>query len=494
MGIRNIGRRRFLMGASTAGVAAVGLPLFDALLNGNGNAFAQTGDPLPRRVGCWFWGNGLRPEHFFPAGAEYNEIAVGERGTVNPWDPAGKQHTKPLADAGLQRYLSLVTGTVVAARPEQAHHDGKNAVLTGSYEWFEGDPDRGYAGPITPSFDQVAANYFEGQTPFKSLVLGVQEGAANNEPGNAGHFTSSTGRNAFIRPEYSPLALYTRLFLDGSGADPGGDEEAAARLLMARRSILDAVMDDVNKLNADLGARDKMCLDQHLTTIRQLEQRLGDGLDGSCSAGGPPNDWPTVDGMQRLRDRSKSMSDVLALALACDMTRAFSYQFTVFQTGHDFAQEPELNGTVPTVDPDQQLELETSFHEAAHFEEFQDAVRIVTNFTFDNLAYTLSKLAEIPEGEGTVLSNSAIVATSEHTEPMSHNTRDIPLIIAGLAGGNLKGELWYHGDDEKCAKAGLTVLRASGVEIERFGTDFENPDTRDRNDPSTTETFTALEG
>jgi len=206
----------------------------------------------------------------------------------------------------------------------------------------------------------------------------------------------------------------------------------------------------------------------------------------------PPGAFPTVEGQQRLRDRSTAMSDVLALALACDMTRAFSYQFTVFQTGHDFAQEPELNGSLDSVDPDQQLTIDTSFHEAAHFERYQDDVRIVTNFTFDNLAYTLRRLAEIPEGDGTVLSNCAIMATSEHTEPMSHSTSDIPMIFAGTAGGRLRGGRWYHGREEKIAKAGLTLLRAAGVEIDRFGTPFANAGSPD-NDPSTTETFSKLE-
>ncbi len=483
-----ISRRHLLRGMSTFGGVAVGLPILDAMLDNNGTALAS-GDALPVRVGVWFWGNGLRPEHFFPDGVVDEVRAAGNPGELKAWDPSGKEHTKPLADRGVADQVSLVTGTTVQAFPEQAHHDGKNAVLTGSYEWFEGEADLGYAGPVSPSFDQVAANAFEGLTPFKSLTLGVQEGAANNEPGNSGHFTSSTGPNTYISPEYSPVALFERLFMD-AGSQPDGPD--AMRLIEARRSILDAVMGDIEALNQNLGAKDKMSLDQHLTALRQLEMRLGAGF-GSCPIPSePPPDFPTVGGRQELRGRAESMNQVLALALACDMTRAFSYQFTVFQTGHDFSQEPELNGTVPSTDPDQQVSEETSFHEAAHFPEFQDNVRIVTNFTFDNFARLLELLAAIPEGDGTVLSNSAIVATSEHTEPMSHSTADMPLVIGGTACGKLKGGSWYHGNDEKISKAGLTVLRAAGVEVERFGMPFANTDGAS-SDPSTTETFTELE-
>lgn len=488
-GRRRIGRRHLLRGMSSCGAVAIGLPLLDVMLGEHGRAMAD-GSPLPCRVGVWFFGNGLRPEHFFPDGVVDEVRAAGTPGMLSPWDPAGRQHTAPLAERGLSDYVSLVTGTTVQAEPEQAHHDGKNAVLTGSYEWYEGAPELGYAGPVTPSFDQIAANFFEGLTPFKSLAIGVQQGAANNEPGNSGHFTSSTGPGAYLAPEYSPAALFERLFMDFTL--PGNDPDAM-RLISARRSILDAVMDDLETLNRDLGAKDKLCLDQHLTAIRQLEMRLAQGGTLECAVPEmAPPDHPTVGGIQHLRPRSESMSQILALALACDMTRAFSYQFTVFQTGHDFSQEPELNGTVPSTDPDMQLDIDASFHEAAHFEDFQDNVRIVTNFTFDNFARTLELLAAVPEGDGTLLDNCAILATSEHTEPMSHSTADMPLVIAGRAGGNLQGGVWYHGSDEKVSKAGLTLLRASGVDVDRFGTPFDNVEGAG-SDPSTTETFTELE-
>lgn len=487
MRTRKIGRRHLLRGASGFGAIALGLPMLDLMLNEHGTALAAGGD-LPCRLGVFFFGNGLRPEHFFPEGAVENIRAVGTPGTVKAWDPAGKEHTAPLAARGLSSYCSLVSGTTVQAEPEQSHHDGKNAVLTGSYQWYDGEAELGYAGPITPSVDQIAAQAWTGRTPFDSLVLGVQEGAANNEPGNAGHFTSSTGPGTYITPEYSPLALFERVFM---GAAPGATGPDAERLLLARRSILDAVMDDVDQLNQGLGAKDRACLDQHLSTIRQLELRLADGVNTQCPIpSSPPGDFPTIDGVQRLRDRSESMSQMLALALACDMTRAFTYQFSVFQTGHDFSQEPELN--VESVDPNNQLSEETSFHEAAHFPEFQDNVRIVTNFTFDNFARMLELLEQIPEGDSNVLANSAILATSEHTEPMSHSTVDMPLVFAGLAGGRLKGGQWYHGQEEKVSKAGLTMLRASGIDVERFGVPYDNNDGTG-SDPSTTETFSALE-
>lgn len=485
---RALDRRAFLAGTGRFGVTTtLGLPLLEAMLNSHGTALAQ-GTPLPLRIGIFFWGNGLRPEHFFPEGAVSNR-ARGQEGVLQAWDPAGQQHTAPLAAAGLTPYVSLVTGTRPYAFPLQSHHHGKNAVLTGSYD-HNGRSSLGYAAPITPSFDQVAAQHFSGSTDFPSLVLAIQEGSANNEQGNAGHFTSSTGNNNFIQPEYSPLGAFQRIFM----GETGGGDASARQLLLARRSILDAVRGDIQRLNRDLGAKDRACLDQHLMHVRSLEQRLGNALSqegGGCVVGEAPGDFPTINGVQRLRDRSTAMSDCLALALACDKTRAFSFQFTVFQTGHDFGQEPELQGEVDSTDPDNNLDFSGSFHEAAHRSSFQDNVRKVTNFTFENLAYLLRRLADMPEGDSNVLANSAIMATTEHTEPMSHQTEDIPMVFAGTAGGRLRGGQWYHGREERVSKGGLTLLRAVGVPQERFGVAHRRD--HDENDPSTTETFTALE-
>ena len=108
---RRLGRRQLLRGLGAFGATALALPLLDVMLDGNGEALAD-GAALPVRVGVWFWGNGLRPEHFFPQVSADNLRAVGTPGTVSPWDPSLRQHTKPLADAG----LFAITGPVGAGK------------------------------------------------------------------------------------------------------------------------------------------------------------------------------------------------------------------------------------------------------------------------------------------------------------------------------------------------------------------------------------------
>jgi len=441
----------------------IGLPLFDAMLNDTGTALAQ-GTPIPVRVGIWHWGNGLRPEHFFPQGDEVG--ALGTPGLVQPVDYSLKQHTAPLATAGVSEYVSLYTGTRVFGDPEQAHHDGRCVGVTGSWQVY-GDEARGYGGPVGPSIDQLAAAAWAGLTPFRSLEFGVEEGTPNNEPGNAGHSISMNGKAGaadatYNQPECSPIAMYGRLFSNikppGGAADP-----RLERLLLTRRSVLDAVTDDISRLNMGLGGKDRACLDRHLTTVRSVEKRLGSVVGGTegCQ---PPSSAPSDAGKNDLRGRNGAMAGLLALALSCDLTRAFTYQFTVFQTAHDFSLEPTL--TVQRA-PDG-TEYNRSYHEWAHNPEAQDDVRKVTNFTFEQLAYLLALLRDTPEGDSNLLANMAMMGTTEHTEPMSHSTRDLPMLLIGHAGGRLKGGLWYHGNDEKASKAGLTLLRAAGIQQERL--------------------------
>src|SRR5690242_20168420 len=120
--MRAMNRRTLLRGSGLLGSVAIGLPVLDAMLNGNGTALAQSGEAIPKRIGIWYWGNGLRPEHFFPESV--GTRALGTPGTLTAWDPSLRQHTQPLATAGLGPYVSLITGTETATSPHQAHHDG----------------------------------------------------------------------------------------------------------------------------------------------------------------------------------------------------------------------------------------------------------------------------------------------------------------------------------------------------------------------------------
>src|SRR5262245_52422564 len=107
-------RRTLLRGAAGGALVSLGLPTLAAMLDGNGSALAG-GRPLSRRLGIFFWGNGIRHKKWVPA----------ERG--RSW--ALSEELAPLA--AVKDYVNVVTGMNVKTGNEQGHHAGSVGILSG---------------------------------------------------------------------------------------------------------------------------------------------------------------------------------------------------------------------------------------------------------------------------------------------------------------------------------------------------------------------------
>merc|ERR1712025_1406635 len=167
-------------------------------------------------------------------------------------------------------------------------------------------------GFARPSVDMIAAAHFEGTTPFRAL-----------DEGTTFQHLSHNGPNNPNPSEYSPQRLYERLF--GRPVEDDVD--------LARRSALDAVTGQIRRLQGRVGARDRARLDQHFESIRALEMRLA-AEDSACTAPETgPGDFPDVGGGEQITPQNQAMSDLIALALACDLTRAFSVLFSPAGSG-----------------------------------------------------------------------------------------------------------------------------------------------------------------
>ena len=149
-------RRRMLKGLLGGAAVGVGLPALDAMLNTNGTAFAQ-GAAIPTRFGLWFWGNGIRREHWIP-----DQIGAN-------WAP--KAELAPLVNAGLKGDISVVSGLEIKTATHP-HHSGMTGILTGAHYHQVGTTrDTIVSTCAYPSVDQLAAAHFEGQTPFRSIEV-----------------------------------------------------------------------------------------------------------------------------------------------------------------------------------------------------------------------------------------------------------------------------------------------------------------------------------
>jgi hypothetical protein len=430
MRTRPLNRRAVLRGLLATGAAVtLPLPVLDGMLNNHGTAFAQ-GAPLTRRFATWFFGNGILPPL-------WNPTAIGAN-----WELS--EQLAPLAN--VKEYLTVVTGLVNKLPGSSFHPLGSAASTTGG--GVEED------SAVVPSIDQLVAEAIGTSSLFKSIELGVSD-ATPNGPENTLHAVSHRGKNAPNYPEFDPLAAFSRLFVQ---ADVAAAE--VARLNQAKLSILDAVVADSREMMGLLGVSDRQRLEQHMDGIRQLESRLA--TTRQCAP--PPN--PATSGIAR-DTRSEApkvvndmMSDLLALAFACDLTRAASMVFTL-PAAHAYYRHlgadmnDDFHDTICHTDPGDSSS--------------QTRVHRGVVYTMQCLATLLEKLSALPEGDGNVLTNSLVYVTSCTSWGKVHAKDEWPVLLAGKAGGALQGNVHLRAPGENLSKILFTMANLMGASVTTLG-------------------------
>lgn len=434
-------RRTFLRGAVAGAMASIALPPLEIMLNTNGNAFAN-GTPIPKRFGVYFWGNGVVPERWLPTGTGIN------------WSPS--EELRPLVDAGLKDYINVISGFDIKTGNPRGHHAGAVGILSGAPLIPQDPGNAGYASTFSkPSIDQVVAGHVSQGTRFKSVEFGVDPRVTTVE-GTTLRYLSHNGPDNANPPEYSPHALFSRIFGDGF-VDPTMNQEVDPRLAL-RRNILDAVREDANALQKKLGASDKVRLEQHLEGILALQNRLqtienAPPPPSACIVPQNPGEIGS-DTQEKQRQRSRAMSDLMAMALACDATRVWSNLFNGSVSGTYFWG----------IDPG------NSFHQLTHDEGGnQPKVHQIVMFIMEEFAYMLNALKNTPQGDGNLLDYSVILASSDLNSGQRHNIDDYPVIVAGKGGGALNTGLHVRQVGANTSRILLTCLRAMDCPHLTFG-------------------------
>lgn len=420
-------RRTFLRGALGGAVATIALPPLEFMLNSAGTAWAD-GEPLPTRFGVWFWGNGVRRSQWLPNGVGAGWQANTEMAPLNP----------------VRDWVSPVTGLEIKTATHP-HHSGMTGILTGARYHQNGiTRDTIVTTFAQPSVDQLAAAHFAGQTPLRSLEVAVCHFRGTDE-GTTFQHLSHNGPNNVNPSEYSPANLFRRLF----GMGPTDEQ-----LQSARRSVLDAVNGRIRTLQNTVGARDRVRLEQHFESIRALELQLASDAR-VCSRPAQPGEYPDVEGREQIAEKNAVMSELVAIALACDMTRAFSVMFSSAGSGVIVWPAGAPN----------------SLHQMCHDEGGdQPLVHAAVVFQMQQLSVFLQRLRDTPEGDGNLLDNSSILCTTELSEGNRHSNDEFPILLAGKGGGRLRGGVHYRsGNRENASLAVLTALRGAGVPAGSFG-------------------------
>jgi hypothetical protein len=246
--IMPLSRRRFLRNLGMSGAAIrIGLPPLAAMFNGNGTAYAAgamasgaAAVPIESKFVFWFNGNGIPERYWIPT-------TEGDDFELTPC-------LAPLKS--LRRDVHVVSGidnpNARVTAPGNTHHKSMSALVSGMPYTGRG------AGGV--SFDQVIAAGMRGETRFRSLQVGVcQESHGENIHRNL----SWAGADRALPPEMIPQNLFDRLF----GVR---DESWVGR----KKSVLDAVREDLADLQPSLGQADRRRLDEHLTSVRELERAV----------------------------------------------------------------------------------------------------------------------------------------------------------------------------------------------------------------------------
>ena len=425
-------RRSLLTGSMRGAAIAIGLPLLDIFLDGNGAAMAATGAPLPVRFGAWFWGLGVNPPRWYPD-------TIGKDYDLKP-------ELEPIR--ALKHKINILSDFNIPldGKPNLPHNSGGVGIRTGMAATSEG------ALPAA-SFDVLIGDAIGTKTRFRSLEM-----SATGDPRN-----SLSGRgNGNINPsETSPLGLYTRIFGPGF-RDPNKADFKPDPATMARRSVLSAVTDQRQALNARLGSADQAKLDQYFTSLRQLEKQLDVELTKpepmqACTIPDKPFQKPQNADIENVMVNHKLMTDLLVMALACDNTRVFNMNFN-----NGASSLTRIGSTI-------------THHQLTHEEPldnrlgYQPGATWFVNKCMAGWADFVTALDAVKEGDRTLLDNTLVFAHSETEFAKFHTIDNIPMMTAGSAGGRVRTGLHIKGEGTSVARVGLTLQQVMGVSVDKWG-------------------------
>lgn len=432
-----LSRRTLLRGAG----AAMALPLLEAMMPRTLRAQAAI---APTRLLFYYVPCGIYMQKWTPtrAGADWETTPI-----LAPLEPFRDQ-------------LLVLTGIENAAGWDQGdgagdHARGTGACLTATHV------NKSSSVIINDiSADQVAANALATQTLFRSLELGIEAGgtAGTCDSGYSCAYSNNiawSGETTPVAKEIDPVAAFGRLF------GQSGTGLSQAQLDRQRRyqtSVLDLVRDDALRLQSRLGASDKAKLDEYLTGVRELEQRIqASNQPLSCDPGAAPApstgvlDYPT---------RIQQMSDIMVLAFQCDMTRVISFM--------------QANGGSNRVFPF--LGIPQGHHYLSHHQdqpEFLEKLEIIDTWESEMLAYLLAGLRRVTEPDGsTLLDNTLVFYSSEISDGNAHNHDNMPILLAGSGGGAVTpGRHVVYDNKPPVANLFISMLRSVGLTVPAFGDD-----------------------
>jgi hypothetical protein len=415
--------------------ASLALPWLEAMMPSGASAATRA----PVRLAVLYMPNGVREDMWTPEGE-------GRNFTLSPT-------LQPLAD--LKSELIVATNLWnQSAKGGEGHYIKTAGYLTCTTVSKTLGVDLNCHGI---SMDQLAAQKAGNQTPIPSLELGIAPVTTGVDT-NVGYtrvygsHISWSGPTSPVAKELNPRLVYERLLRSARPQTNSAKDDLL---------LLDEVQADAKLLREKLGAADRQRLDEYLTGVRSVEERVGRAGKArrmtwkprtGITASPPPEEPP-----KQYAEHVRLMLDMIALAFQSDTTRITTFMFGNAVSNQSFTFVDGVNG---------------SHHSLSHHMNDADKLRqyqIINRWHVEQYGYLLRKLHSMKEGERSVLDNSMIVFGAGLRDGNKHDPHNLPVVVAGRAGGRLAvGQHLTYEKDMPLANLWLAMLDAFGTPVERF--------------------------
>lgn len=418
-------RRSFLASSSVC----MSLPLLEAMLPAGKTAFAE--NATPTRLLTMFTGNGMYMPQFQPNSLSVLTSDFANATSLNPLLPLINDVTT------IEGLFNNLVGV-----KNRGHGSGSASFLTCAKA-------EKFTIRTNISMDVVTANKIGHQTPIPLLHLGLEK-ASTGFPSN-GWSAAYMGNISWQNPttptpkEIDPQQLFNRLF----HASPPSTNLGTATDKMLNKSIIDAVLDDANRLQSRLGNADREQLQGYLASVRDLEVRLQSTRE-SCT-------HPTLGPNGNYVINSRLMNDLMVMAFTCDLTRVISYMFS---NGLSARQYAHLGSTM-------------GHHEASHHDWHSDKIELlrkIDTYHVQELADLCLKLKNHTDIQGRSLLDSCIVYySSEFADGGAHGQYNLPVVLVGKGNGAVRSGRHIKLENIELANLYVTMMNAAGANVDSFG-------------------------
>lgn len=450
-----VSRRTVLRGAG----AAVALPWLEAMTPVRAKGTSDSGPPV--RLAFFYVPNGVHMDAWRP----------GDAGTLDQLPPI-MQSLAPVKDQ-----VTVISGLAAdhCSGKSAGHEPAGGGFLVGGKCKHSETPEVAAA-----SVDQVAAREVGLSTPVDSLALGIDPGHRGDH-GYSGTYLSHISWRSKTTPaplQLNPKTLYDHLFRDQPPRRPDWSrsrgQSQAVRRDSIEHSVLDLVREDAKDLQRKLGFSDRRKVEEYLEGLHGVERRINaasgdsyshhrDAFDNAPETLAEGHELPQLiipDGRgipPVYADHVNLMLDILTLAFQSDTTRVASFLFSYEKSGRSYPQ----------------IDARGSHHSTSHHQKKQenyDQLTRINTHHMDLFARMLVRMSEIQEGERALLDNVMILYGSGISDGNRHNHDDLPVLVAGGAGGVLRGGRHLNFDKKMpICNVYVDMLQRAGVPLDQFG-------------------------